>query len=454
MKLVLLSGGSGKRLWPISNDARSKQFLPILKEEKTEQNQSMVQRVWNQIKIAGLENSTYVATSKNQVELLENQLGTSCRKIVEPSRRDTFPAISLAVSYLYEVERLDEEETVAILPVDPFVENDFFEKVKNLETVLNITKADLALMGVKPTFPSEKYGYIMPKDIDNTDYFQVSQFVEKPDMLKATELIEKHALWNCGIFALKIKTLKNIVESKGYPFSYDFLLNNYDLLNKNSFDYEVVEKLNNIVALPYRGYWKDLGTWNTLTDEMSEYVLGKGTLSSSSKNTHIVNELDIPIVAIGIENSIIAAGPDGILISEKDQSHTIKGYLNNATRPMYEERRWGWYKVLEYTKYHEEGEVLTKKIGINKGKNLSYHVHYHRNEHWTIVKGQGILIKNGKTIEVNAGDVVSLPIATYHALKAITDMEIIEVQTGTLLIEEDINRVFNEWEEILGTTVN
>ena len=152
MKLILLSGGSGKRLWPLSNDARSKQFLKVL-EGKNQRKESMVQRVWRQLDSVNLQDSTVIATSKSQVDMIYSQLGYQVPLIIEPSRRDTFPAIALAASYLYSVEKVELNEIVAVLPVDPYVEKSFFENVKGLEGVLKVSGANLALVGVEPTLP-------------------------------------------------------------------------------------------------------------------------------------------------------------------------------------------------------------------------------------------------------------------------------------------------------------
>ncbi|MET3937909.1 mannose-1-phosphate guanylyltransferase [Paenibacillus sp. PvP094] len=161
MRIVLLSGGSGKRLWPLSNDTRSKQFLKVL-EGPQGQSESMVQRVWRQLQQTGLSELATIATSKPQVEILRSQLGEEVDLVVEPERRDTFPAIALTAVYLYSVQGVGLNETVAILPVDPYVEESFFYKVTELEQVLEISGAELALIGVQPTHPSEKYGYIVP----------------------------------------------------------------------------------------------------------------------------------------------------------------------------------------------------------------------------------------------------------------------------------------------------
>jgi len=448
MKLILLSGGSGKRLWPLSNDSRSKQFLKVL--EGSFGKESMVQRVWGQIENVGLSDSTVIATGKSQVDMIQNQLTNRAGLIIEPNRRDTFPAIALATSYIYSIKKANLDEVVVVLPVDPFVQDNFFDRVKELEQLINNSNADIALIGVKPTYPSSKYGYIVPRDdIHEYDYIKVDRFTEKPSENAAQELIGKGALWNCGVFAFKLSYLINLLEGKGLPLHYDELVEQYDQLPKISFDYEVVEKTNNIVALPYDGYWKDLGTWNTLTEEMSTNQIGNGVISKDSKNTHLINELDIPVTVLGLSNVVVAASPDGILVSEKEASPRIKELVGEfENRPMYEERIWGWYRVLDHTKYENGNEVLTKRIGIEAGKNLSYQFHNKRSEVWTIVKGEGVFALNGNLKVVRSGEVLKVNQGDHHAIKAVTDLEFIEVQSGKELIEEDIVRVYGDWAEI------
>jgi mannose-1-phosphate guanylyltransferase len=449
MKLVLLSGGSGKRLWPLSNDARSKQFIKIL-EDDNGNNVSMVQRVYQQLKSVQLNDSSIIATSKSQVEMIRSQLGYDVPIVIEPERRDTFPAIALSAVYLYSEMNVDLEEVVAVLPVDPYVEDNFFNKVHQLESVVIESETDLALMGVIPTYPSSKYGYIIPvNDEGNKDFLPVSHFKEKPSEEEAQRLIEQGALWNCGVFSFRLKFIINMVKNLGMPLNYQELLKQYHLLPKNSFDYEVVERANKIVVLPYNGYWKDLGTWNTLTEEMSVNVIGNGKISEDSANTHLVNELDIPIAVLGASNLLVAASPDGILITEKSASPRLKELITDFNqRPMYEERRWGWYKVLDYTKFEDGNEMLTKRICIKSGKNLSYQLHDKRCEVWTVVKGQGVAVVNDHMQEIKPGDVIQIPLGCKHAIKAKSDLEIIEVQRGTELIEEDIIRLELSWENI------
>ncbi|MGG3692580.1 sugar phosphate nucleotidyltransferase [Heyndrickxia ginsengihumi] len=447
MRLVLLSGGSGKRLWPLSNDTRSKQFLKVLDSEDRNK-QSMVQRVWGQIKAVGLSNQTIIATSKIQTDMIHTQLGYDVPLVIEPERRDTFPAIALAASYLYSVQGVPTDETVAILPVDPYVENAFFEKLKDIDSVLDDSNADLALIGVKPTYPSSKYGYIVPKD-HKGNYITVSHFTEKPSEEKATSLIEMDALWNCGVFAFKLNYLINLLVEKGLSIQYEELLKQYSSLPKISFDYEVVEKANEIVALPYDGYWKDLGTWNTLTEEMATTQIGKGIISNESVNTHLVNELDIPVTIHGVKNIVVAASPDGILVTDKAASPGIKDLISQFDQPpMYEERIWGWSRVLDYAKYDDEKEMVTKRIHITKGKNSSYHFHNLRDEVWTIVQGEGELALDDSLTRVKAGDIIHLPAGKKHGIRAITNLEFIEVQTGIGISNKDFVRLLFDWKDV------
>lgn len=455
LKLVLLSGGSGKRLWPLSNDARSKQFLKILEGANGEY-ESMVQRVYNQLSTVKLEDSAVIATSKSQVEMIHSQLGENVPIVIEPERRDTFPAIALSAVYLHSELKVGLDEVIAVLPVDPYVENRFFEVVSKLEEVVKESQTELALMGVTPTYPSSKYGYIVPKQSDfSQSFFTVSHFTEKPSEEDATKLIEQNALWNCGVFAFKLEYLINLVKELGLPLDYQELLVRYKELPKNSFDYEVVEKANKIVAVPYDGYWKDLGTWNTLTEEMGSTIIGKGKISDDSSNSHLINELDIPVALLGVSDLLVAASPDGILVTEKSASPKLKELITEfEQRPMSEERRWGAYKVLDHTHFEDGAEVLTKKIQIQAGKNLSYQFHDKRKEMWTILNGTGEVILDDQIRKISAGDVIEIPVGMKHAIKANTNLEIIEVQSGSELLKEDIYRLELEWEKILEITKN
>ncbi|CAG9610461.1 sugar phosphate nucleotidyltransferase [Pseudoneobacillus rhizosphaerae] len=454
MKILLLSGGSGKRLWPLSNDSRSKQFLKVLKTEQSEQLESMLQRIWKQLKSINLHQSSYISTCKAQVDMVLSQIGSDAPLIIEQQRRDTFPAIALASVYLYSCIKTDPNEVVCVLPVDPFVEKSYFEQVKVLDELVQESGANIALMGGTPVYPSEKYGYIMPEKgkINHSplSYLKVSKFVEKPMEDQAIHLIKQGALWNLGVFAFKLKYMISILQTMGFPVEYIEFEKVYDQLPKISFDFEVVEKADNVIVVPYNGTWKDLGTWNTLTEEMDTTQIGKGIISENSANTHVINELDIPVVVIGVSNIVVASGPQGILISDKAASHKIKDIMKHEEeRPMYEERRWGWYQVLDYGKISDNLLALTKKIVIDAGKNISYQSHSKRSEVWTVLSGVGEFALDGRLYEVKQGDTLRIPKEAKHGIKANSTLEIIEVQMGEELVEEDITRLFMTWDEVI-----
>ncbi|WP_209125694.1 sugar phosphate nucleotidyltransferase [Alkalihalobacillus sp. BA299] len=451
MKIILLSGGSGKRLWPLSNSVRSKQFLKILNDHN-DKYESMVQRIWRKLDGLNLTDQTYVSTGKIQSEIMKNQLGENVPMIIEPERRDTFPAISLACSYLYSEQKISLDEVICVLPVDAYAEDAFYKKLEELERIVKQSSYDLALLGVKPSYPAESYGYIVPEchSLNKFEPMNVSHFVEKPKQHEAENLIAKNALWNCGVFAFKLQFMISLLKKKNYPTNYKKLLKIYEALPKNSFDYEVVEKCQTAAVIPFSGVWKDLGTWDTLSHELNTPIIGKGIISSDSINTHLINELNIPIVVLGLSNIIVAASSDGIVVTDKVKSSHIKELINNIQqRPMYEERRWGWYKVLDYREIDNQNEILTKRLVLTSGKNLSYQLHHKRSEYWIIISGRGEFVLDGNLRPVKPGDMLHIPIGVKHAIKAHSDLEIIEVQTGTELIEEDIVRICLTWEETL-----
>lgn len=440
MKVILLSGGSGKRLWPLSNNVRSKQFLKILKREDGTK-ESMAQRMYRMIKEVDPEALITIATSENQIPQIRAQLGEQVGISVEPTRRDTFPAIALAAAHLKE-NGADEQKPVIVCPVDPYVEKDYFICLEKLsKEAAKENAANLTLMGIEPTYPSEKYGYIIPRTKDEIS--SVSEFKEKPDQETAAKYIEQGALWNGGVFAFKLSYLLNITKMLLGNCDYKTLYNTYSELPKISFDYAVVEKEKSINVIRFRGQWKDLGTWNTLTEAMDEEAAGNAMVRNCS-NTHVINELSIPMIAMGMKDCIIAATPDGILVSNKEDSQNLKDYVSNS-RPMYERRCWGEYKVLDM-KTHSNGQnSLTKELIISEGQHISYQRHKHRTETWVFTEGTGELIIDDITKTVTPGDIAVIHPGTKHAIKATTELHIIEVQIGDELTEEDIERLGWIW---------
>ena len=446
MQIILLSGGSGKRLWPLSNEARSKQFLPLL-EAPNGKAESMVQRVVRQIRDCNLTENITFATNESQNDIIINQLGESVSIVKEPERRDTFPAIALACSYLGMAKGCSDDEPVVVMPCDTFTEAGYFKVIARMVEAVEASAADLVLMGVRPTYPSTKFGYIVPQESEQEkDVQMVECFTEKPKRERAEELLKRNAFWNGGVFAFKLGYLRNIV-SKYLSFtSFEEVLAHYTDFPKISFDYEVVEKAPSVAVVPFSGKWKDLGTWNTLAEELHFETIGNVVTGDKVENTHVINELDMPIFCNGLKDVIVAGSPDGIIVCSKECSEGIKEYVDNLSlRPMYEERRWGSYQVLKSETYEDGMKYLTKSLKINPGKFISYQVHHHRKEVWTITEGTGLVVVDDVVREVSRGDVVVIEKEQKHCIKAITELEIIEVQLGTELVESDIERFAWQW---------
>ena len=429
MNIVLLSGGSGKRLWPLSNEVRSKQFIKIFKTDNTIEGdnstyESMLQRVYRQIKSVDQYAAITIATSKSQVSAIHNQIGAGVSVSVEPCRRDTFPAIALATAYLHDIQRVSAEDAVVVCPVDSYVDNDYFVALKRLWELAQKDTVNLVLMGIKPTYPSEKYGYIIP--ITKEDVSKVSTFKEKPDEETAKTYIAQGGLWNGGVFAYKLKyVLERAHQLIDFTDYYD-LFNKYDTLTKISFDYVVVEHEPDIAVMRFNGQWKDLGTWNTLTEAMEENVIGDVRLNEKCQNVHVINELGIPFLAMGLKNIVISASPEGILVSDKEQSDQIKPFVESINQQvMFAEKSWGNFRILDVGK-----ESLTVKVTLNPGQRMNYHSHDRRDEIWTIISGCGRTIVDGMEQPVKAGDVITMQAGCKHTIIASSKLNLIEVQLG------------------------
>lgn len=424
MNLILLSGGSGKRLWPLSNDIRSKQFIKIFRTDDGAY-ESMVQRMYRQIKSVDASANVTIATSKTQVSALRNQLGTEIGISVEPCRRDTFPAIALSTAYLHDIKHLPEDEAVVVCPVDPYVNRDYFEAIKQLYELAQEGNSNLTLMGIDPTYPSEKYGYIIP--VSKNTVSNVKEFKEKPDKESAKIYIDQGALWNGGVFAYKLRYVLDICEKMLGTKDYHKLLSNYESITKISFDYAVVEKETNITVMRFTGQWKDLGTWNTLSEAMQEDAIGNGIISRQCENSNIINELNVPIICLGLKDIVVAASQDGILVSNKEMSSGIKPLVEEIGQDIrFTEKSWGEYRVLDIS-----DKSMTVKITINPNHNMSYHSHEIRNEVWTILSGTGYTVVNGEKQNVKPGDVIKIQAGYMHTIFADNNiLEIIEVQLG------------------------
>ena len=447
MYYVLLSGGSGKRLWPLSGEARPKQYLKLVNKENNSMDScSMLQRVWEQLQEAGMAKNTVITACQGQKEMIYSQIRPT-GIVEEPEARDTFPAVLLSCAYLYSELGAGREEYVAFLPVDPYTEQKYFQSIQRLEEVIKRTGAEVGLLGVVPKYPASKYGYILPGD-EKDNYLEVKGFVEKPREEKAEELLNQKALWNCGVFCVKIgDMLKKIVEYQVNP-DFENVYEEYHKFPKISFDYEVLQKADKLVAVKFEGFWKDLGTWDAMAEQMNTDTKGNVVMDQTCMDTQVVNELEIPVTVMGAKNMIVVASRDGILVADKNQVEQVKDITKEIDyKSKYEERRWGTLETL-----HESENngvlTLTRKIKIYEGMNSSYHYHTERDEIWTVLGGMGELILEGNKIALEAGKAICIRKNQRHAIKAFSDFEYIEMHVGRSVGNEDINRITFRWDGI------
>lgn len=430
MNIILLSGGSGKRLWPLSNEICSKQFIKLFKD-KDGNYESMLHRVYNQINTVAPAAKVTIAAPKTQVSAIYNHVGSHAAVCIEPCRRDTFPAIALAGAYLHDEQGVSNDECVVVCPVDHYADNTYYETFNNLNLLVQQGAANLTLLGIEPAAPSRKYGYIIPESADTVS--KVKTFKEKPDKEAAKQYIVQGALWNSGIFAFKLGYLLEKAHSLLDFTDYHDLYSKYNTLGKISFDYAVVENEASIQVMRYTGEWKDIGSWDMMTEIMADQTKGDVTLDETCVNVNVVNELDIPILVMGCTDMIVAAGFDGILISDKKHSGAMKPHVEKIAGDVrYVEKSWGTYTVLNV-----QPGSMTIKNNIRAGHAMSYHSHEKKDEVWTVVSGTGISIVDGMEQTVHSGDVVTIAAGCRHMIIAETDLSLIEIQIGDELAAKD-----------------
>ena len=425
MQIILLSGGSGSRLFPLSNDVRSKQFIKFFPTQNGDR-ESMLQRVFKQIRRTLGNVEITIATAKSQVSNIKNQLEDQIEISIEPARRDTFPAILLAVAFLRDVKKVSLNEAIIVCPIDPYVEDEFFESMKTLDKICN---DGISLLGIEPTYPSAKYGYIIPATQDKIS--RVKMFKEKPDEKTAARYIRDGALWNAGVFAFKLGWLLEKFPNR----SHAEILADYENLQKISFDYAVVEKEKSIQVLRFSGEWKDLGTWNTLVEALDTNRIGNAVIDSSCEDVHVINELSSPILCMGLRDVIVAASSSGILVTDKKNSSYIKKHVEKFSREVrFAEKSWGSYEVMDV-----DESSLTIKVTLLPNHSMHYHAHEFRSEVWTVISGHGVCTLDGIDKKISAGDVIEIPIGCKHSVRADRDsiLKLIEVQCGNEISVED-----------------
>lgn len=426
LNIILLSGGCGKRLWPLSNDVRSKQFLKLLKHG--EKSESMIERVFRQISCSFSDPRIVIATGKAQAELVKCRLGsrTDTHIVCEPDRRNTYPAIALSCAFLIDRLGASPDEPVIVLPADQFAGSDYFTALGKMYSASADGIADLILMGIEPSEPSSKFGYILSEKGVGS-FSNVIGFREKPDELSAYRLISEGAKVNGGVFAFKLGwLLERVYESCGFS-SFDNLYNNYSTLNPVSFDCEIAENCKSAAMLYFNGKWKDLGTWNSLSEEIPTSS-GNVISSDDNLNSTFINELDIPIIALGTSNLIIAASSDGILVADKSKSQQLKSYADLCPSELrFQESCWGTRKTIESYSSADGLNPVCYSVCVFSGCTADSLSCDSGSKLYVFTKGSGQLITDSGTRSVLQGDFISVEAKTRHSITAFSELKFIEI---------------------------
>lgn len=430
--VVLLSGGSGTRLWPLSNSSRSKQFLKVLRDGKGN-HVSMVQRVFSQIARVACDLDVTIATSAAQAEELAMQVPRSRYALVaEPERRDTAPAIMLACEHLAREQSASDSDPVVVMPIDTYADQNYYDRIPDVARAVADEVSDLVLLGVRPTYPSEKYGYVLPASTEGS-VWPVREFREKPDEAAAKRYIAGGGLWNCGVFAFRLGWLRAVTRRYLDAPGFADYLRRYRELPRNSFDYEVVERASSVSVVPYSGTWKDLGTWNTLTEEMAEPYAGDvHTDPSTIRNVHVINETRLPMVVAGISDAVVVATPDGILVSGKEESAHIKTLVSEAAlpNPMQEARPWGsWEALDDPSTGPTPGGVM--ELRVRAGESTPEATD-NAATCYVCVGGSGLAHVDGVSIRLSPGRTATVPAGTRHTIHADVDLSLVKVQIPTV----------------------
>ncbi len=462
MKIIILAGGGGTRLFPLSRSCYPKQFLKIT--GKYTLLQQTVQRFLGVVKqedIVIVTNKDYIFHVKDNLEELNAE---HAHIITEPVGKNTAPAIALAISYCKDILNCDDNEVLFITPADHLIKPiENFQKIILEAERLSTENKSIITIGIKPYSPESGYGYIEADKNISKDIYEVAAFKEKPDVEVAKQYLKNgNYYWNAGMYVFSIGVMTEELKkyaSDIYELSkngFQFCFDNFAKMPDISIDYAVAEKSKEMLVLAMNDiYWNDIGSFDAMAEaekENNKNVLIGDVITESAENNMILSNNRL-IAAIGVNNLIVADTPDVLLIVEKGQSQKVKNIVNklkkqnrkevNENLTMY--RPWGSYTVLA------EGEgYKVKRISIKPGAKLSLQMHYHRSEHWTVINGTGKLTLDDKEIIFRENESTYIPIGVKHRLEnpGQIPLTIIEVQNGKYLGEDDIVRFDDEYGRI------
>jgi mannose-1-phosphate guanylyltransferase/mannose-6-phosphate isomerase len=458
---VILCGGTGTRLWPVSREGMAKQLLPIIGDE------TLLQMTLRRVSGPGFDDPMVIGahavrfTIRDQVEAVAPR----ARVVIEPVRRDTMAAVLLAAS-IAAVE--DPDAVLAVMPSDHLIRD-----AKALQDAIHVAagavrRSGIAVIGVAPTGPSSAYGYIKPGAAAKDGTSAVAQFVEKPDEARAATLIAEGCLWNAGMFAFRAGWL---VEAMGKVEPEAVALvgaavaemkpdlgmyvpgPGFGKARAISFDHGFMEKTKEARVAPGNFRWSDVGDWDAVwaeseKDAAGNAIRGDGFVHEASGN--LIHSEGRLVCAVGVEGLAIIETPDAIMVVPRDKAQDVKGLVGalktagraEAVEHIRNHRPWGWYQTMDLGERHR-----VKRIVVKPGAKLSLQKHHHRAEHWVVVRGTAEVTVNGTVSILHENESIYMPIGSVHRLAnpGRIPVEIIEVQTGTYLEEDDIVRIEDEF---------
>jgi len=460
MTIVVLAGGKGERLWPLSRKDYPKQFLKISEKsffQKTIERCLKLTKPENIFVSTGWDYFFHVKKELEGFDIGEKNI------IVEPIPKNTAPAIFLCARWMKDILNIDENETIFVCPSDHFIKKeDRFTEI--VEKVSNIASNCIVTFGINPTSPETGYGYIkrggkLEVAGNKQDVYKVEKFTEKPSKQKAKEYLRNGKyLWNSGMFAFSIKTIMEAFKTYA-PDIYE-PLEDVDLKNKKllkealtnvpsiSIDYAIMEKADNVVTIPLDIEWSDIGSWQAFyelyeKDKEGNVVIGD-ILTRDVKNSLIIGDKRL-IACAGLENLLIVGTDDAVLVASKEKAQEVKkivGTLNKNGRKEALEHKTAYRPWGEYTVLDTGERFRIKKITVNPKESLSLQMHHHRTEHWVVIKGMAKIRIGDKELFIHEGESTFVPKSTLHKLEnpGKVPLEIIEVQNGEYVEEDDIIR--------------
>ena len=452
---IVLSGGVGSRLWPLSREHYPKQCLNL-----TDSLSSLLQQTLLRTNRLDVQSPLVVCNDDHRF-LIAQQLQdigiTDSRVMLEPVGKNTAPAVALAA---FEMLRNSEDSLMLILPADHVIRDAKAFEVAVTQAQALAKQDSVVTFGIKPTRPETGYGYIKA----GSD-FSVDQFVEKPDLVTAQSYLESgDYLWNSGMFLVKaslyLKELKlhraDIYDAVEAAYQLrsedlDFIRIDHGAFTKcpsESIDYAVMEHTKNAKVVPYDGDWSDIGAWDALYDykekDVDQNVISGDVMAESTTNSLIRAESRL-VATVGVDNLVIVETADAVLIMDKDQSQNVKKIVSRIKSEGRQEhafhttvhRPWGSYQTVDQCDRHQ-----VKRIMVKPGEKLSVQMHHHRAEHWVVVKGTAKVLNGENEILLTENESTYIPVGVVHALEnpGKIPLEIIEVQSGGYLGEDDIVR--------------